>query len=105
MGNSISSNWMKFYDENILAFFQSLKDNPFSLFTAILDLAIVIFLLYVCKLPVNYIKGLGDNLFNLMPYIIGEIFKGVWTIIIDLSYLIIAVIAFVYIFKIKYFWA
>ena len=46
MGNSISSNWMKFYDENILAFFQSLKDNPFSLFTAILDLAIVIFLLY-----------------------------------------------------------
>ena len=46
MGNSISSNWMKFFDENILAFFQSLKDNPFSLFTAILDLAIVIFLLY-----------------------------------------------------------
>ena len=54
MGNSISSNWMKFYDENILAFFQSLKDNPFSLFTAILDLAIVIFLLY-CFLKV--VKG------------------------------------------------
>ena len=46
MGNSISSNWMKFYDENILAFFQSLKDNPFSLFTTILYLEIVIFLLY-----------------------------------------------------------
>ena len=46
MGNSISGNWTKFYNENILSFFQSLKDNPINLFTSILDLAIVIFLLY-----------------------------------------------------------
>ena len=46
MGNNISTNWLKFYNENILTFFQTLKDNPFNLITTILDLAIVIFLLY-----------------------------------------------------------
>ena len=95
------------YKDDILDFIKRCvcrlgKMNSKEFIQCILFVFLVIFLLYVCKLPVNYIKGLGDNLFNLMPYIIGEIFKGVWTIIIDLSYLIIAVIAFVYIFKIKY---
>lgn len=46
MSSSINNNWMNFYNENILNFFQTIKDNPFNLFTTILDLAIVIFLLY-----------------------------------------------------------
>ena len=46
MGKSISSNWINFYNENILAGFQNLRDNPFNLFTTILDILIVIFLIY-----------------------------------------------------------
>ena len=46
MGKSISNNWINFYNENILVAFQNLKENPFNLFTVILDILIVIFLLY-----------------------------------------------------------
>ena len=46
MNNTISNNWIVFYNENILNFFQNLKENPFTVITTILDLAIVIFLLY-----------------------------------------------------------
>lgn len=46
MGKSISSTWMNFYNENILSGFQYLRENPFSLFTTMLDIVIVIFLIY-----------------------------------------------------------
>ena len=54
MGKSISSNWINFYNENILNIFQNLKENPFNLFTTILDIVIVIFLLYCF---VRIVKG------------------------------------------------
>ena len=46
MGESINSTWIKFYNENILTGLHNLKENPFDLFTNILDIVIVIFLLY-----------------------------------------------------------
>ncbi len=46
MGRSISESWINFYNENILTKFQNLTENPFGLFTTILDIVIVIFLLY-----------------------------------------------------------
>ena len=54
MGKSISSNWINFYNENILNIFQNLKENPFNLFTTILDIVIVIFLIYCL---VKIVKG------------------------------------------------
>ena len=46
MGKSISSNWINFYNENILNGLQNMKENPFNLITTILDVVIVLFLLY-----------------------------------------------------------
>lgn len=46
MGKSISDSWISFYNENILSKFQNLAENPFGLFTTILDIVIVVFLLY-----------------------------------------------------------
>ena len=46
MGESIGKNWSNFYNQNILKLFQNLRENPFNLFTTILDIIIVIFLLY-----------------------------------------------------------
>lgn len=46
MGNTISNNWIRFYNESILNFFQNIKENPFNMVTTILDIGIVIFLLY-----------------------------------------------------------
>lgn len=54
MGKSISSNWINFYNENILYMFQNLRENPFNLITTILDILIVIFLLYCF---VKIVKG------------------------------------------------
>ncbi|MBQ2937444.1 MAG: diadenylate cyclase CdaA [Clostridia bacterium] len=54
MGKSISNSWINFYNENILNVLQNLRENPFNLFTTILDLVIVIFLLYYF---VRIVKG------------------------------------------------
>lgn len=54
MGKSISNNWIKFYNENIVSIFQDLSENPFNLFTTIIDLLIVVFLLYCF---VKIVKG------------------------------------------------
>ena len=54
MEKSIGNNWISFYNENILQGFQNLRENPFNLFTTILDIVIVIFLLYCF---VKIVKG------------------------------------------------
>ena len=46
MGVSIANSWINFYNENILKRFQNLNENPITLFTTILDIIIVLFLLY-----------------------------------------------------------
>lgn len=54
MEKNISNSWMNFYDENIVKTFQNLSEHPFTLFTTILDMVIVIFLLYCF---VRMVKG------------------------------------------------
>lgn len=54
MEKSISNNWINIYNENILRGFKNLKDNPFNLFTSILDILIVLFLVYAF---VKIVKG------------------------------------------------
>lgn len=54
MEKSISNSWINFYNENILKGFQNLSENPFTLFTTILDIVIVLFLLYCF---VKMVKG------------------------------------------------
>lgn len=44
--NNLGINFQNFYNENILAYFQSLQESPFKMITSIFDIAIVIFLLY-----------------------------------------------------------
>ena len=43
----LGMNWENFYKENILTYIKSLQENPFELVTLILDIAIVIFLVYM----------------------------------------------------------
>ncbi len=45
MKNELFSEMQKFYDKNIISYFQGLLDNPLRLITFILDLLIVIFLI------------------------------------------------------------
>ena len=50
----VNNSWIKFYNENILYGFQNLRENPFTLFTTVLDIVIVLFLLYCF---VKMVKG------------------------------------------------
>ncbi len=54
MGKIIGSNWTLQYNENIINMFQNLKDNPINIFTTVLDIAIVVFLIYCF---VKMVKG------------------------------------------------
>ena len=44
---NLGMNWENFYRDNILTYIKSLQENPFELITLILDIAIVIFLVYM----------------------------------------------------------
>ena len=44
---NLGMNWESFYKDNILTYIKSLQENPFELITLILDIAIVIFLVYL----------------------------------------------------------
>lgn len=46
MASTVEKTWNIFYNENILKYFENLKNSPFDLITIILDIAIVMFLLY-----------------------------------------------------------
>ena len=46
MGSEVGINWQKFYNENILAYFKNLQENPYLLISLILDITIVVLLLY-----------------------------------------------------------
>ena len=54
MENDIVVNWTKFYNENILKIFNNFRENPYDLFTTILDIIIVVFLIYCL---VRILKG------------------------------------------------
>ena len=54
MEKSIGNSWMNFYNENILNGLENLRENPFDLFTTILDIVIVLFLAYCF---VKIVKG------------------------------------------------
>ena len=43
---NLGMNWESFFNENILMYIKTLKENPFELITLIIDLALVIFLVY-----------------------------------------------------------
>ena len=51
---TVGNTWTKFYNENILNGLENLRDNPFNLFTTILDIVIVLFLAYCF---VKMVKG------------------------------------------------
>ncbi len=95
MGKSIGNSWNAFYNENILNMINNLRDNPFNLFTTILDIALVIFLMY-CFIRIvkgsrawQLIKGIAfliiatwiSGILNL--YILNSILTGImnWGVI------------------------
>lgn len=61
----VNNNWIKYYNENILNGFKNLSESPFTIFTTILDIIIVLFLIYCFGKMIKgsrawqLIKGIG----------------------------------------------
>ncbi len=67
-----------------------------------LELFIIGVVILIFRIPVEYIGGLGNNLFSILPGFISHFVVQVWYFILNLSYFILAIIVFVHIFKTKY---
>ena len=97
---NLGMNWENFYKDNILTYIKSLQENPFELITLILDIAIVIFLVYMFFKVVKgsrawqLIKGIA--LFIIITWISGllnlKILNWILTGIMNLGVVAIIVI-------------
>ena len=97
---NLGMNWEDFYRDNILTYIKSLQENPFELITLILDIAIVIFLVYMFFKAVKgsrawqLIKGIA--LFIIVTWISGllnlKILNWILTGIMNLGVVAIIVI-------------
>ena len=97
---NLGMNWENFYRDNILTYIKSLQENPFELITLILDIAIVIFLVYMFFKAVKgsrawqLIKGIA--LFIIITWISGllnlKILNWILTGIMNLGVVAIIVI-------------
>lgn len=69
----------------------------------VIEICLIIFLILICKIPFLIIKDLGWNIFNGLTSPISNIFYGIWSFIVELSYFILAVILFIKIIERRYF--
>ena len=67
------------------------------------ELIILFFILLIFKIPFNYIIHLGDNLFYSFKSNISYILSSFWTFFINLIYVALFIITFLYIYK-KYYY-
>jgi len=67
-----------------------------------IEMMIIIFMLLLFNLPVRYIYNLGNDIFMNFGFSVGSTLSSIWNFILQVSYLILAIIIFVYIYKIRF---
>lgn len=65
----------------------------------VIEICLIIFLIMILKIPFLLIKDLGWHIFNGLASPIADIFYGIWSFIVEISYFIIAIILFIKISK------
>lgn len=69
----------------------------------VIEICLIIFLIMILKIPFLLIKDLGWHIFNGLASPIADIFYGIWSFIVELSYFILAIILFIKIIEKRYF--
>lgn len=69
----------------------------------VIEICLIIFLIMILKIPFLLIKDLGWHIFNGLASPIADIFYGIWSFIVEISYFIIAIILFIKIIERRYF--
>lgn len=96
----------KFFDEC-----QNVIDKLIDIFTHksfneivkfIIEIIVIIILIAIMKIPFLLIESIGENIFTLSYAPVGDVIKTIWSVLIQLSYIVVAVILFVTLFKRRY---
>ena len=69
----------------------------------VIEIALIILIICIFKIPFLIVKDLGWNIFTSLSSPISNIFYGIWSFIIELSYFIMAIVLFIKIIEKRYF--
>lgn len=61
-----------------------------------------LFFILLLKIPFNYIFGLGDDVLINIPGDVAQLFISIWHFVTGIVYVVVAVVSFVYIYKIRF---
>ena len=106
--NTKDTNYLKkFINKVSMMFDYFLKElenkNWKDILKIIIEIGLIIVLILVLKIPFLLFKDLGWTIFSGFSSPISNLFYGIWSFIIEISYLIIAVILFIKIIERRYF--
>ena len=68
----------------------------------VIEIALIILIICIFKIPFLIVKDLGWNIFTSLSSPISNIFYGIWSFIIELSYFIMAIVLFIKIIEKRY---
>ena len=69
----------------------------------VIEIALIVLIIVILKIPFLLLKDLGWNIFGDLGAPISSILYGIWSFIVELTYLILAVILFIKIIEKRYF--
>lgn len=87
------SNWLK----NIISNFSN--DTAEEILNMIFKVFAIIILIFILRLPYYLILGIGHMILEIFPSPIDDILTFLWTLVLEISYIIIAIMMFMSIFK------
>lgn len=77
-------------------FMDSLNDKSGrDIIRILIEIILILFLICILKIPFAMIRDLGTDIFEELVRPIGDVFASIWTFIIEISYLVVAVIVFI----------
>ena len=77
------------------------KMNAKGIIKFILELIVIFFIILLFKIPIEMLHQFGASVFDNLGGV-GDVFAGLWTVFIELAYLILAVLFFITIYKTRY---
>lgn len=77
------------------------KMNAKGIIKFILEIIVILFIILLFKIPVEMLEQFGTSIFDNLGGV-GDVLSTLWTVFIELAYLILAVLFFVTIYKTRY---
>lgn len=95
------------FSQKVLQFMDQVSDiftqkSMKELIQIVVELLLVLFFIALCHLPVEMLEGLGKDVFYILSYPLNKIFYTIWRFVLELSYIILAILAFAKCIKKRY---